>query len=163
MHKLSMLLFFLTTTIVSTYSQKKVIIKAGTIVPIQSVSTVKAADVVIDQTVDFKVTSDIKIDDVVAIPAGTLVKGIVVEAKKSTIAGTKGRLTIKVNSLSLGGGEQVFFTDSFIRRYGKNRTPVAVITSLFCWPLIFIPGTKAVMPAGYETQATVAANTAIVI
>ena len=50
-----------------------------------------------------------------------------------------------------------------MRVYGKNRTPLAVVTGIFIWPCLFIPGTKAVMPAGYEVQATVAANTVVTL
>ena len=143
------------------FAQKQVIIKAGTIVPLQSVKQVKAADVSEGQTVDFQVVQDINVDGVCAIPRGTLVKGRVAEARKSTVAGTKGRLVININSLNLPDGEPVFFSNTDVRIYGKNRTPLAVVTGLFVLPCILIPGSKAVMPAGYEVQATVAANTTV--
>lgn len=95
------------------------------------------------------------------IPSGTLVKGKVTEAKKSSLAGTKGRLSININSLNLTTGEPIYFSNTDVRIKGKNRTPLAVVTGLFIWPCIFIPGTKAVMPAGYEVQATVASNATI--
>lgn len=144
-------------------AQKQVTLKAGTIVPLQSVRQVKAADVSEGQSVDFKVVQDINVDGICVIPQGTLVKGKVAEARKSTIAGTKGRLLISINSLNLPDGNPVFFTNTDVRISGKNRTPVAVVSALFVWPCIFIPGTKAVMPAGYEVQATVASNTTIAV
>ena len=145
------------------FAQKEVTIKAGSIVPLQSVKQVMAAEVTEGQTVDFNVIQDVKIDGVCAIPRGTLVKGKVSEAKKSTVAGTKGRLVITINNLILPNGEPLYFTNTDVRIYGKNRTPLAVVLGLICWPCIFIPGSKAVMPAGYEVQATVAANTTIVV
>lgn len=141
---------------------KSVEIKAGTIVPLQAVNTVKAADVEEGQTVDFRVSQDVMVNGVCAIQRGTLVKGKVTEAKKSSIAGTKGRLGINVNSLILPSGDPLFFTNTDVHISGKNRTPLAVITGIFIWPCIFIPGSKAVMPAGYEVQATVASNTTVV-
>ena len=48
-----------------------------------------------------------------------------------------------------------------VRINGKNRTPLAVVTGILLWPCIFIPGSKAVMPAGYDVQATVASNTTV--
>ncbi|MBQ3189377.1 MAG: hypothetical protein IJA04_05760 [Bacteroidaceae bacterium] len=156
-------LFFtcLAMTVTLAHSQSSVTIKAGTIVPLQSVKQIKAADVNEGEIVDFRVISDIIIDKHIAIPRGTIAKGVVNEAKKSSLAGTKGRLVINVNNLILPSGEQVFFSNTTARIYGKNRTPLAVITSLFLWPCIFIPGTKAVMPEGYEIHAIVAANTEI--
>lgn len=54
---------------------KSVEIKAGTIVPLQAVNTVKAADVEEGQTVDFRVSQDVMVNGVCAIQRGTLVKG----------------------------------------------------------------------------------------
>lgn len=142
-------------------AQNQVTLKAGTIIPLQSNYQVKAADVKEGQTVDFSVIQDINVDGVCAIPRGTIVKGKVTEAKKSSLAGTKGRLAISINNLFLPNGEPLYFSNTDVRISGKNRTPLAVVLGLFVWPCIFIPGSKAAMPAGYEVQATVASNTII--
>ena len=145
------------------FAQKKVTLKAGSIIPLQSVKQVMAAEVTEGQVVDFNVVQDVMVDGVCAISRGTLVKGKVAEAKKSSLAGTKGKLVITINNLILPDGEPLFFTNTDVRIYGKNRTPLAVVLGCICWPCIFIPGSKAVMPAGYEVQATVATNTTIVV
>lgn len=144
-------------------AQKNVTIKAGTIVPLQAVKQIKAADVNEGETVDFRVVADIVVDNSIAIPKGTIAKGVVNEAKKSSLAGTKGRLVINISNLILPSGDHIYFSNTAARVYGKNRTPLAVVTALFVWPCIFIPGTKAVMPEGYEVQAVVAANTEVKI
>ena len=158
-------LLALTLVMVSltSFAQKQVTLKAGSIVPLQAINQVKAADVEEGQTVDFQVVQDVNVDGICAIPRGTLVKGKVSEARKSSLAGTKGRLVINIRSMNLPNGEPVFFSNTDVRINGKNRTPLAVVTGLFFWPCIFIPGTKAVMPSGYEVQATVAANTTITV
>ena len=142
-------------------TSKETVIKAGTIVLLQSVNQVKAADVEEGQMVDFRVVRDVIVDDICVISSGTLVKGKVTEAKKSSLAGTKGRLGINISYLNLPSGTPIYFSNTDVRICGKNRTPLAVATGIFVWPCIFIPGTKAVMPAGYEVQATIAANTTI--
>lgn len=143
------------------FAQQENVLKAGTIIPLQSVNQVKAADVEEGQMVDFRVSQDIMLNGKCVIPRGYLVKGKVMEARKSSIAGTKGRLTINISSMNLPSGEPVFFTNTDVRIVGKNRTPLAVVTGLFIWPCIFIPGSKAVMPAGYDVQATVTSNITI--
>ena len=145
------------------YAQQEVTIKAGTVIPLQSVNQVMAADVTEGEVVDFTVVQDVKINGVCAIPRGTLVKGKVTEARKSTVAGTKGRLVIAINYLTLPNGDPLYFANTDVRIYGKNRTPLAVTLAFLAWPCVFIPGTKAVMPAGYEVLATVAANTTFVV
>ena len=144
-------------------AQKEITLKAGTIVPLQSVNMVKAADVNEGETVDFRVTQDVSADGVCAISQGTLVKGKVVEARKSTVGGTKGRLVISISNCILPNGEIVYFTNTDARIYGHNRTPVAVVVGLFTGFGFLIPGSKAVMPTGYEVQATIGSNTKIVV
>ena len=143
-------------------AQKQVTIKGGTIVPLESTATVKAADVNVGQTVDFKVSRDVVVDGVVAIPRGWFGKGTVYEAKRSTAFGTKGRLGIKARSLTLPSGENISFASSDIYIQGQNRTALSVV--IFCFTLLPFPcGSKAVMPLGYEFDATVASNTTITI
>lgn len=143
----------------ASHAQKKVTLKAGTIVPLQAVKQIKAADVHEGETVDFRVIHNIKVNDEILIPQGTIAKGVVSEAKKSSLAGTKGRLVININNIIHPTGEYIYFSNTSVRIYGQNRTPLSVVTALFVWPCIFIPGTKAVMPEGYEVQAVVASNT----
>lgn len=144
-----------------TTAQEQVTVKSGTIIPLAAVDRVKAADVQEGQTVDFRVMRDIMVDGVCAVPQGTIAKGKVVEARKSTVAGTKGKLIINIANLTLPDGNPLYFSNTDVRIYGKNRTPVAVVVGLFTGIGFLIPGSKAVMPAGYEVQATVAANTII--
>ena len=163
MKKKTILCFTLALFAIMSFAQQKVTIKAGSILPLQAVKQVMAADVTEGQTVDFNVIQDINIDGICVIPRGALVKGKVSEARRSTVAGTKGRLVITINNMLLPNGEPLYFTNTDVRVYGKNRTPLAVVLGLFCWPCVLIPGSKAVMPAGYEVQATVATNTTIVV
>lgn len=149
---LSVLAFFLCS-----FAQKKVTIKGGTIVSLEAIKTIKAADVHEGEIVDFKVSRDLVIDGVVAIPQGTLAKGTVYEAKKSTVFGTRGRLGIKVNYLVLTSNDEVHFTSSDVYIKGKNRTPLSVV--IFCCTCLPFPcGGKAEMKQGYQVDATVANN-----
>ena len=145
------------------FAQKNVTIKVGTIVLLISVNQVKAADVTEGQTVDFRVLQNVNVDGLCVIPQGTLVKGKVVEARKSTVGGTKGKLIISITNLTLDNGEPLYFTNTDVRVYGHNRTPVAVVVGLFTGFGFLIPGSKAVMPANYEVQATVATNATVTV
>ena len=146
----------------STFAQKEVTVKAGTLVPLQITNPTKAADVKEGQKVAFRVTRDITVDGVTAIPYGTLVNGTVYEAKKSSWWGTKGRLGIKINELVTSNNEVVPLTNGDVYVTGKNRTTLSVVLfALVVWPACFITGSKAELPAGYEVQANVAANTQV--
>ena len=77
-----------------TFAQKEVTIKAGTLVPFQSVNTVRAADVDKGEKLNFRVARDINVDGVTAIPYGSMVSATVLKAKKSSWWGTRGRLQV---------------------------------------------------------------------
>ena len=146
----------------TTFAQKEVTVKAGTIVPLQIVNPTKAADVKEGQKVAFRVSRDINVDGVTAIPYGTIVNANVYEAKKSSWWGTKGRLGLKITELVAPNGEIVPLTNGDVYVTGKNRTTLSVV--LFCLvtiPACFICGSKAELPNGYEIQANVAANTPV--
>jgi hypothetical protein len=145
-------------------SQEKrtISVKAGTVVPLEAMYNVRASKVHYGDFIDFKVSRDVIVDDMVAIPAGTIAKGTVYEAKRSSWFGTKGRLGIRMRSLFLPNGEELFFAYSDIYITGKNLTPISVIVFL-CVYYPFICGTKAEMKAGYSFDATIASTTEIVI
>lgn len=156
---ISTLMFIMAIAVIA---QKQVTIKGGTIVPLESTAKIKAADVNVGQTVDFRVSKDVLVDGIVAIPCGTIAKGTVYEAKRSTAFGTKGRLGIKVRYLTLPSGENISFASSDIYIQGQNRTALSVVVFIFTL-LPFPCGSKAVMPLGYEFDATVANNTTVTI
>lgn len=144
------------------FGQKTVTIKGGTIVPVEAVRNVRATEVQIGQNVDFKVSRDVIVDGVVTIPMGTIVKGNVYEAKRSTAFGTKGRLGIKLRYLNLPSGDVVNFASSDVYIQGKNRTPLSVV--IFCFTCLPFPcGSKAELKMGVEYDATVANNTTVTI
>ena len=156
--------FILCLMSLSTFAQKEVTVKAGTLVPLQVTNYTKAADVKVGQKVGFRVSRDITVNGVTAIPYGTTVNGTVYEAKKSSWWGTKGRLGIKISEMYGPNGEMIPLTNGDVYVTGKNRTAVSVLLFTFVvWPACFICGSKAEIPAGYEIQANVAANTVITV
>ncbi len=135
------------------------ILKAGTEIPIQIVSPVKAADVEVGQTVNFKVSRDISVDGTTVIPYGTPVKGTVYKADRSSWFGTKGKLGIRLDNIQLPSGERIPLSNGDVYVTGTNRTPLAVLLFLLVTiPAAFICGSKAQIPVGYEVLANVADN-----
>lgn len=142
------------------FAQKQVTIKGGTPIPVISDRNIKAADVSVGQNIDFKVARDILVDGIVAIPLGTIVKGQVYEAKRSTAFGTKGRLGIQLRYLNLPSGDVINFNSSNIYIQGQNRTAISVI--VFCLTCLPFPcGSKAELKAGVEYEALVGSNTTV--
>jgi hypothetical protein len=141
---------------------QEVTIKAGTVVPLQVVNSVKAAQLNQGQTVAFRVTREINVKGVTAIPYGTMAYGTVYEAKKSSWFGTKGRLGLKINEILLPNGESIPLSNGDVYVTGKNRTTLSVLLFLFVtWPACFICGSKAELPYGYEVLTNVAMSTTV--
>lgn len=131
-------------------------LEGGTQIPLQNINYIRAAQLSIGQTVNFRVSRDVKVDDVELIPYGTIVKGKVYEAKKSSWFGTKGRLGIRIDNIELPNGITIPLTNGDVYVTGKNRTALSVLLFLFVtWPACFISGSKAELPSGYELVAQV--------
>lgn len=111
-------------------AESEVTLKTGTMIPLQASNAVQAADVRKGDAVLFKVARDINVDGITAVPYGTIVRGKVVKAKKSSWWGTKGRLYIDVNEIVMPNGDIIPLTDGNLRFEGKNRTALSVV--LFC-------------------------------
>ena len=147
---------------VVTFAQKEVTIKAGTLIPFQSVNTVKAADVDEGQKLNFRVARDINVDGITAIPYGTMVNATVTKAKKSSWWVTRGRLAASITELVMPDGSVIPIQNGNFEIKGKNRTALSVVLFLFVtMPACAICGSKAEMPAGYEVVGNVAATTKI--
>ncbi len=152
--------FVLCLMSIGTFAQKEVMLKAGTMVPLQVANPTKAADVSVGQKVAFRVSRDINVDGVTAIPYGTIVNGNVYEAKKSSWWGTKGRLGIKITEMFAPNGEMVPLSNGNVYVTGVNRTGISIL--VFCFTFLPLPcGSKAEIPVGYELQANVASNTVV--
>lgn len=147
---------------IGAFAQKEVAVKAGTLVPFQSVNTVKAADVEEGQKLNFRVSRDVMVDGVVAIPYGTMVSAKVLNAKKSSWWGTRGRLAASITEIVMPNGTVIPIQNGNFEVKGKNRTTLSVL--LFCFvtiPACFVTGSRAEMPTGYEVVANVAANVSL--
>lgn len=123
-----------------------------------------ASDLTEGQTIHLSTIRDVVAEtgDVV-IPKGSLVMARVVTALRSKLAGTKGRLTIDIKEVYLPSGIKVPLCDGTIYFVGKNRTGVVSVGAALFAPIIFISGTKAVLPANYEMYPKVEVSQYIVI
>jgi hypothetical protein len=154
-----LLMLFMSMLCLGAFAEKDVTVKAGTLIPLQSVNSVEAANVKVGDKVLFRVSRDVMVDGVTAIPYGTMVNGKVTQAKKSSWWGTKGRLGIDISELVMPNGTVIPLQNGNVQINGKNRTTLSVVLFIIVWPACFICGSKAEMPVGYEVEANVAANT----
>ena len=129
-------------------------LRAQTSIPMKATYKVHAKDVLVGDRITFKVSADIYQDGKLVIPAGTKAYARVTKARKSIPIGIQGRLEFVMDYLVLHNGQRINLEGRDIKIKGKNRTRmafgVALVTLGFGY---FIPGTKAVLPQGYEVVA----------
>lgn len=145
-------------------AQKKVTVKAGTIIPITTTNLIAAAKVKVGDRVNFIVSRDININGETVIPYGTPIQGKVEVAKRSSWWGTRGRLSINISELMVPYGDIIPLKNGQIEIKGKNRTALSVILFAFVvWPACFICGSKAEIQPGYAIQTYVSTDTDIYV
>lgn len=125
-----------------------------TSIPMTSNQEVLARKVLVGDKITFMVSTNIYQDGKLVIPAGTKAYARVTKARKSIPIGIQGRLEFVMDYLELHNGQRINLEGRDIKIKGKNRTRmafgVALVTLGFGY---FIPGTKAVLPQGYEVVA----------
>ncbi len=140
---------------------KVVILKAGTPVALELISSIQSDKAKTGQMVDFRVISDIKAEGVVVIPAGTIAKGQIIDAEKSGIFGQPGELSVAIRSVTAIDGTNVPLMGTEFNDEGKDKLAISIIGGLFCLFPFFMKGGKAEMPAGTQMQANVLSTTEI--
>lgn len=132
-----------------------VVLKAGTPVPMQLMTTVTGKDAIVGQLVDFKVTQDITVDGKTVIPANSVAKAQVVRARKNGLLGREGEIQLSVNSVTAVDGTQVVLTGGTLADEGRNKL---VVSWLLCF---LLKGGQGELTAGLTCSPIVAGNTTI--
>lgn len=139
-----------------------VVLNAGTIIALETLSTIQSDMVRIGQTIDFKVKYDIKVNDKVVISSGSIAKGQVVRAQKAKGIGKEGFVEIQIKSVKAVDGQDVFLTGGNLYQEGENKQTLSILLSVFlCILFLAMKGENASIPPGYEINSTVATNTNI--
>ncbi len=155
--KKTILLFFVMICL-SSYGQK-LTLKSGTLIDVENKAEVRAKKVNVGDLVAFEVASDVKIGDSIVISKGNKAYAKVLVAKKSGIAGTKGKLKIEWVYCESNSGIKVPL-EGEIDFSRKNNTAGAVAAAaIVAAPLIFITGQHAAIPEGYKNVTSVKIDT----
>lgn len=141
----------------------EVILKAGTSIPLELVSTITSKNISSGSIIDFRVLSDVKADGKIVVPAGSLAKGQVSRVKKNSMFGGAGELEVAVRSVTAVDGTNIFLSSSSLSDEGDSRVVISVVLFLVCLLGFLIKGGSAEIPAGTQCTATVGSNTSIAI
>lgn len=153
-------LFFILSCLVCNIAfGQKPVVKAGTLISVKNGKEVRAKNVNIGDLVAFDVTEDVKAGDSIVVSKGAKAYAKVLVAKKSGIAGTKGKLKIGWVYCTADNGTKIPL-EGEIDFARKNHTAGAVAAgAIVAAPLIFLTGQHASIPEGYTNVATVKVDT----
>ena len=111
-------------------------------------SIAKGDNVTLGMLVRSRVSRDISVNGQTLIKAGTPAIVKVSQVKRRNVAGIKGKLALSAVETESVDGQKVYLSGGY-NKEGKSRVGWAVGTGLLvAWPLLFIPGSAAELPAG---------------
>lgn len=116
---------------------KTIVIPDGTEISAVTIETISSKTAREDDPITFKVDEDVVIDGTVVIAKGTIVKGVVSEAKKSGFFGKGGQLNIRVESTTTIDNQKLKLRASKGKE-GDNKTGTTVALVVLFGPLGFL-------------------------
>lgn len=138
-----------------------VVIKAGTMIPMELMSTLTSNNTRSGQMVDFRVVSDIKVNNKTVITAGSIAQGQITKAEKNGLLGSAGELEISIRSVKAVDGTTIYLSNNNLSDEGSNKLALSIVLTLFCLFGFLIRGGKAEIPAGTQIQGMVSSNVEI--
>jgi hypothetical protein len=140
----------------------KVILKAGTVVPLEFATTVTSRTVSAGSLIDFRVVGHVFVDDRLVIHTASIAKGQVVSVKKSGMLGKPGEFQISIKSVTAVDGRNVLLSSPALSAKGDGKQTLSVLLGIFvCCFCFLIHGEAAEFPAGTPVMASVAYDTSI--
>ena len=109
-----------------------VVLKSGTSVNLELMSTINANKVKTGEVVDFRVVNDVKVDGKTVISAGSIAQGQIVRAKKNGLLGSEGELEIAVKSIKAVDGTNIYLSSNNLADEGSNKVVLSVVVTLLC-------------------------------
>ncbi|KAA9339653.1 hypothetical protein F0P96_03300 [Hymenobacter busanensis] len=170
MRTVRLLLVFVLTVLLlpASYAQKSkakpktTTLKAGTLVVLETANPLSSKDAQVGQSVSLRVKYDVVIGGRTVVKAGSAGSAQVVSAEQRKGMGKEGSLSIRPTVVQAVDGQMIPLTGTGVGQSGDDAKGGAIALAVVVSPLFLLKkGKDAVIPAGYEMQATVASETII--
>ncbi|MEZ5291584.1 MAG: hypothetical protein R2745_10895 [Vicinamibacterales bacterium] len=96
------------------------VVPADAVVGLQLESTVSSDSARVEDAVDARVTRDVRVSGRVAIPAGSVVHGTVIDVQRGGKVRERARLSIRFHTVVLGSGERLALRTDAVTREGAS-------------------------------------------
>ncbi len=108
------------------------------------------------------VRQDVIVDDVVAIPRGSIAKGQVMRAERPKAIGREGFVEIQIKSVTATDGQEIMLTGGNIYQEGEDKQTLSIVLGVFvCILFLLLKGKNAQVPQGFQIESSVATTTTI--
>ncbi|MBC8053944.1 MAG: hypothetical protein H7Y13_12835 [Sphingobacteriaceae bacterium] len=135
---------------------------AGTSVALETASTISSSGITPGQIIDFKVKYDVKVGDKVVIAAGAPAKGQVLRAQKAKGLGKEGLIEVQLKSVKAVDGQDIPLGMGNVFQEGESKETLSIVLGvLVCILFLTMKGKDALVPAGYEANASVAITSTV--
>lgn len=139
--------------------EQVVVLKAGTVIPLETINVIKSDNATVGRTIDLRVTRDVEVDGQTVIPAGSIAKGQVTRSQKAKGLGKAGFLEIQIKSVTAVDGQEVYLAGGNVSEEGDDKATLAIVLGLFvCILFLFMKGKNAEIPPGFSFDSNVAST-----
>ena len=143
-------------------SNGDVVLNAGSIIPLETVSMIQSDLVSVGQTIDFRVKNDVKVDGKTVVAGGSIARGQVVRAQKAKGFGKAGLIEIQIKSVTAVDGQEVSLTGGNVFQEGQDKQTLSIVLGIFvCLLFLIMKGKNAQIPPGYQITSSVATTMTI--
>lgn len=134
-------------------------IPADTILHVELMEEISSKTIKKGAPVPLQLQENLIVNDVVVVPAGTEVEGVVTQAKKNGMFGRSGKLEFSINSVKAINGVRIPLEYLTKKEAGSDGGAVAVATAVSLIGGLFMKGKNVSFPAGSVFDARVTSDT----
>ena len=139
--------------------EQAVVLKAGTVIPLETMNLIKSDNATVGRTIDLRVTRDIEVDGQIVISAGSIAKGQITRSQKAKGLGKGGFLEIQIKSVTAVDGQEVYLAGGNVSEEGDDKATLAIVLGIFiCILFLFMKGKNAEIPPGFSFDSNVAST-----
>ncbi|MBC8082081.1 MAG: hypothetical protein H7Z21_02615 [Hymenobacter sp.] len=141
---------------------KGTLLRAGTLVVLETTSGLSSNDAQMGQNVSLRVKYDVMVSGRAVVKAGAPGSAQVVTAERRKGMGKEGSLVIKPSVVQAVDGQMIPLTGTGTSSAGSDTKGAAIGLAVVVSPLFLLKkGKDATIPAGYELQGSVATETTV--
>lgn len=144
---------------ISSIPQGHAYIPADTILHVELMEEISSKSIKKGAPVPLKLQENLIVNDVIVVPAGTDVEGVVTQAKKNGMFGRSGKLEFSINSVKAINGVRIPLEYLTKKEAGSDGGAVAVATAVSLIGGLFMKGKNVSFPAGSVFDARVTSDT----